>query len=273
MTRDFDAEFRDTGFLSAASRDSIPSLRAECKEWFELADDANRVMQQITIRGVEGKGSRGKTLDSPVLATFVQIRSASMIQAVILLTERGMTIEARTMVRSLLENALCMGALHDAPDEFVKMFKADYEASQKAQANIIKAQAASLSPQDAKKLDDLIGKIEKGVQTLSMKALADLSPLKRLYLLYRVLSNDAAHPSATSLHRYLNSAPDKKSWSGFIVGPGTTAEMVNCLTRLVEVVVALGVGYTVIIGDDAGNAEMRRLSNAYTALSKAKHRD
>jgi hypothetical protein len=267
--RDLVAEFRQSGFLSDAIRDLVPTFRSGSKDWFDLAEDASRAMQHIAIRAAENPQVRGKTLDRAVLATFVQIRSAHLAQGTILMLERGMVVEGRTLVRSLLENSFCMGALHDAPDEFVKLFKADDQASRKAQADFVLAQKfRAIGPEQEQKLLHLIAKVEKGSRTLDMKKLAGLSPLIASYLLYRVLSNDSAHPSATSLRRYLNMADDGTGWIGFVIEPGSDDEIADSLYRLVGALIGVAIGMTQIVGDSEMNGVIAALAERNDKLAK-----
>src|SRR4051794_17675502 len=95
---DYDREFRESGYLARASEELIPAIRSLSADWFELADRANRVFQGITMRGLET--IKGTSAEPKVIAAFLMVRSASLVQGAILMAERGMAVEARTLIRS-----------------------------------------------------------------------------------------------------------------------------------------------------------------------------
>lgn len=160
--------------------------------------------------------------------------------------------------------------LHDQPTAFMDMLWRDAEASRKAQGNFILENDLVPPDSDQKaKLEEAIAKIEK-VRNLSIKDVSALSPLRRLYFAYRVLSNDSSHPSAKSLSRYINSLPDGSGWTGFTVGPSLPEEVDDCLLQLVHAMTAAGVAVTQIIGDAEGNRAIAQISEDLRTLIGAK---
>lgn len=265
-TSEFEEEFRDRGFLSVAVTAIIPTIRDLSGELFDLAERASNAFQSLTMRGADKPQTTAA--DPRVVALLLALRSASACQGAILMAERGMCVEARLLVRSVIENAICLGALHVEPETFMKLLWGDDEASRKAQANLILEHGLAQSEEKAK-LEDLIAKIEK-VRNLSIKDVAALSPYRRLYFGYRVLSNDSCHPSAKSLSRYITSLPDGSGWSGFNVGPSLPEEVDDCLLQLVHAVTAAGVAVTQIIEDNDGNLAIAQISSELEALMKVK---
>lgn len=267
MSNDFDEQFRQLGFLSSATAALTSSIRQESGPWFELADRANETFQGIAIRAAET--CTGLTAGDPkVVTALLALRCASAVQGVLLLAERGMAVEARSLIRSLIENALCLGALHDQPTKFLDMLWKDSDASRKAQGNFILAH--NLVPGgDAQRarLEDAIAAIEK-VRNLSIKEVSELSPLRRLYLSYRVLSNDSSYPSARSLSRYLRTSGEGSGWMGYLIGPAKSKELDDSLLLLLQGLTAAGVAITQVVGDIVGNAAIGDLSVEMRSLAE-----
>ena len=49
------------------------------------------------------------------------MRSSRLFQSVVLMAERGMVVQARTLARSIVEDSFVAGALTTKPDEVFKM--------------------------------------------------------------------------------------------------------------------------------------------------------
>jgi hypothetical protein len=261
-TKDPENQFRQKGFLSQASTRAKKHIRQGNKDWFNLADKLVWLLQEIALRTSESV--KGKTLDAPVLATSILLRSTGLSQAAILLIERGMAVEARIMIRSLLENAFCIAAITDNEAEFIKRFKKDHTASQKAQASFILKKLSEPGSARAKNLESFLKQLEQGSKNLSIKELAELGPLNEQYLLYRVLSNDSSHPSATSLLRHYRF--DKDGWNGYRMGAAEDNEVAETLWYLALSIMPICVGVMQITKNRASNKKLTRLIEQYEVL-------
>ena len=110
----------EQGFLSPEIAAWIGKHRAENRAWFSLAMDLNSVAQQeLLLLEVPLEDSKA------VLATLLFVRGLSSFQAAILLAERGMTQDARTIARSCFESVFCFGALRKDRDFLGKFEKHD----------------------------------------------------------------------------------------------------------------------------------------------------
>jgi hypothetical protein len=125
-----------------------------------------------------------------------------------------MVAEGRTLARSLIEDAFCIAALLSEPAIFVEMLKADFDASRRDQGKFILAED----------LITTIDAIDKKAEIMGPKKVATLGPLTRQYLFYQRLSDDAAHPSSRSLHRYMVTDASRSGWSGYKSGAGDRGE-------------------------------------------------
>lgn len=178
------------------------------------------------------------------------------------MVERGMVTEGQTLARGLLENAFCMAALHDQPDEFLKLLKADAEAARREQGRFVIAQGL-LGSKDAdtqKRLADVVESIGRDPSFLSPKKVAAMGPLTRQYLAYQKLSNDAAHPSAASLHRFMATTSDRSGWN-YRWGPGKQNELAFTLSQAIHAAIPIGIGFTQVTGDTEHNEQFRPIAD------------
>ena len=200
------------------------------------------------------------------MALLLLHRSCAQLQGAILMAERGMDVEARTLARGLLENAFLMAALHDNPDAARKVMWDDMDAAKKGQAKAIIKQGLSA---DIDKLQAAVASFGK-VTNASPAELAELGPLNKLYLLYRVMSDDAVHPSGKSLRRHMKIADDGKSWNGFLVGPENPEKIALTLDQLLMIAIPLGVAFQQMVSDTENNSWMGEISERYQPLRVAR---
>jgi len=265
MNDDIDAQFCRKGFLAEGMAEEITLLRQNHDALFRLAEDLSECLQTMAVKAMAHV--KGKTLDANVLATFVLLRSTSLVQAAILLAERGMVVEARMMVRSLLESGFCIVAIHRDPQKFVELFRSDDMASRKGQAKVILEKGlAAPDSEMGKKVNAFLSALEKGTRYFDINDLASQGPLASQYLLYKVLSNDSAHVSATSLRRHLDMAPDKSGWIGYVLGPAADPEIAQTLDYLVLAGIPIGLAFTEMVGDGAGNADLAAIAERRAVL-------
>ncbi len=116
LETDLGAEMRlfdDVGFL--ADDLGVGEIRSENADWFVLAEDLNAALMALTKSAMNTV--RTTSWDPKAVAVRLLLRCCSNLQGIILLTERGMAPEARTLVRSLLEGAFGLAALLNKPAE------------------------------------------------------------------------------------------------------------------------------------------------------------
>ena len=163
------------------------------------------------------------TRDPKVVALALLARTMGNFQAAILLLDHGHIVEARTMARCCYENLFWIAALAKSGDEFVCAMELDDAASRMKRAEGLlewsKKQnqrfdfAASLEALRTS-LSDKHGK----AKVIHHKVTADRGGIAGAYIIYRELSGDAAHPSATSLSRHVTWSNDDED-ATFTVHP------------------------------------------------------
>lgn len=249
--------FNETGFLSTAISDRIQARRNGNALGFELVEALNACLQKAATAACETV--RGMPFDREPMALLLLHRSCAQLQGAVLMAERGMDVEARTLARGLLENTLLMAALHDNPVKARAVMIEDAAAAKKGQAKTILRSGMSA---DAAMLQDVVDSIGS-VSNLNISKLAELGPLGHLYLLYRVMSDDAVHPSGKSLQRHMRMADDGQSWNGYLVGPEDPDRIADTLDRILMIGIALGVAFTQIVGDEENNTRLGEISADY----------
>ncbi len=254
--------FEEKGFLGTGITNGVSTLRAENSDWFELADDANAAFMRTAAFATSAVHTTSMAPEA--VAVRVLLRSCGALQGVILLTERGMVAEGRTLARSLIENAFCIAALHDNPTAFMQMLKEDSEASRRQQGRFIIAQELITSGASRKKLQAAINAMDKA-EIMSPKKVAALGPLMKQYLSYQRLSDDAAHLSAKSLHRHVLVDAARGGWT-YKWGAGDLGENAATLYHTILAALPIGVGITQMLKDMNGNAAFGDLAIRFQSM-------
>ncbi|ARJ65928.1 hypothetical protein WV31_09805 [Magnetospirillum sp. ME-1] len=128
----------ERGFLGERGASTIPVYRMENADWFQLADEVNVTLMRLATWAVNSV--KTSSMAPEAVAVRVLLRSCGMYQGVIMLTERGMVAEGRTLTRALIENAFGIAALVDKPQEFMDMLREDSEASGQNQRKFLLAE-------------------------------------------------------------------------------------------------------------------------------------
>lgn len=255
--------FADAGFLSDQHRSALPSIRKANEAWFSVLSDLSAILQQTAHQA--SQTVKGSPFEQKPFGLLVLHRANGLLQGAVMLLEHGMLVEAKTLTRSVLECAFVMAGLHAKPDEVKAMIMSDMDAAKKGQAKAILKTGAGTH---TKALEDRIKEFGK-VSPLKIDALADLGVLNKMYLNYRVLSNDAAHPSGKSLSRHMDQAPDGKTWSGYRVGGGSDTEIADAAEQLVLIGMVLGIAFQEMVGDTVNNERMGDIATRQEQIALA----
>jgi hypothetical protein len=247
--------YENTGFLSLSPDDGIDAIRGENADWFALAEDLNRAFTGLAVASMET--AKTSLWDPKAVAVRLLLRCCGNFQAVILLTERGMVVEGRTLVRSLIEGAFAIAALVNRPSEFIDLLKADSEASRRRQGQFLLAQKLIDDSQRQANLQSVVDAIGK-VEFINLKRLAELGPLGRLYLSYQRLSDGAAHVSARALDHHVHRNQSNDGWC-YEWGTGRLETNAATLYHAILAAIPVALGVTEVLKDTKGNAELARI--------------
>ncbi len=208
----------ETGFLSPQILSWIQRHRTANSDWFQLAENLNRIAHHA-ITAMEVPSDNNQVF----MAALLSMRGLSSFQGTLLLAERGMTQDARILVRSCFETVFYLGALLREPEFVEALIRDDADQRGKMARALLKLpEGSGLEAEHTEKLtrflDDLeqSGKVPQSIRVFETARLAGLKEIYGTY--YRGLSNDAAHPSMVSLNRYVASG-DSNEVTGLHWGP------------------------------------------------------
>lgn len=195
------------GYLSKQITQWIEKHRSENSEWFELCEDINRfshsTMFTMTIHN--------KHLPE-IIAASLYIRAMSNFQGIILMSERGMINEAKSLLRCLIECEFAIVAI-DKDKDIVQQFVLEDQLQRRDYLKAYKRNKKSSipHPKDApslKEIDDLLQDIENQIEKNNIKKLSKRDLAKKANLVttydsaYKVLSG-TIHVNARDLEQYL----------------------------------------------------------------------
>jgi hypothetical protein len=205
----------EQGFLSPEMLHWIQKHRDENAKWFSLADDLNKIAHHLLpIINVPGEDNQR------YVAALLFMRGLSNFQGALILAERGMTLEARVIVRGAFEGAFLLGAVLKAPEEVVPALISDEHSRKIKMARIWVARPDGFASGQVEKLQDYIdAQATEEAAELTIYKAAQLAGLTDIYdFYYRSLSHEAAHPSITALERYVQ-VNSTDQIVGFFWGP------------------------------------------------------
>ncbi len=192
------------GFLSPDIDKYVAKHRAQHRDTFALADSLNGVAHAI-IANTKIANVDGEMDQTRVMVAMLLVRAVSNFQGSIILCERGLIVEARTLARSCFESAACLTAIAKHGETAIERMVENTIKGKKKRANAIKGGSlAGYVDDDGLKnvqayLDETVDEGKRGFPIEEMANLGELGPL---YIFYRQLSADAAHPNLEALERY-----------------------------------------------------------------------
>ncbi len=211
----------EEGFLAPCIDDCVGAARDRYADWFALTHDANRAAQ-ILLQAAIGSLAGHPLASAYVVATRLFVRTLSNFQGAVLLAERGLPVEAQTLVRSCFEASLLIGALKDAKAEVLDHLDAGGRQGGLGRLKVLKTMVEAEGPDQAAYLAQVhagMAALEATDQrkAISLKELADQTQLLAPYLNFRQLSSNAAHASFSSMHAQLSI--EGGDVTGLVLGP------------------------------------------------------
>ncbi|NYH26248.1 DUF5677 domain-containing protein [Paraburkholderia bryophila] len=195
--------------------------------WLKYADKLYDFAQSV-LAGSSIPISPQGAADPKVLAATLLVRTTSNFKGAMVLAREGLVVESRTLVRCCFENLFWLGNLLKEGDKFVKEMGADDAKSMHKRLTFILDKQLSSTDATENRLRGVAQNISEQwpkAKILNPKEVAQASVIKAGYLIYSQLSADSAHPSLTSLKRYV--AHDQSTGErGIDVSPIPPAEEV-----------------------------------------------
>jgi hypothetical protein len=205
--------FRTEGFLSNDAP-WVAETREHHAPWFALAGNLNRLAMSVLFREVP-------KVPAEIYVATLYARALEMFQGAVLLAERGMSAESRTLVRACAETAIALGCARRDKTLFEQLDE-DHDKHRLSLANELLRLPESdpnISAEQRVNLRTLIAQVSaqyKGAppRRINWATAASTAGMTDLYMtVYRNTSSDAAHVSIRALDRYVHSDA-----SGAIVG-------------------------------------------------------
>ena len=198
----------NSGFLSPDISIWIEKHRAANLGWFSLAQNFNSVAMQV-LSALTVPPDDNKSF----LAALLFMRGLSSFQSALVLAERGLTQDARTVTRSCFESVFWLGALRNDANFADMLIHDDFNRRAKIARPLLKLPNGSgLDAEHIDKLERFLDGIRESGSEATQVNIADaarIAGLTEIYdTYYRGLSNDAAHPSITALNRYTEADRD-----------------------------------------------------------------
>ncbi|MHA7685081.1 DUF5677 domain-containing protein [Cupriavidus sp. PET2-C1] len=208
-------DFASKGFLGSIMPHVERAIRLEHDVDFAWSDRLNEFLMLLVSKPISADTVVKLT------ANALLVRSIQTYQASVLLCQRGMLGEARTLERSVTESAIAMAALLRI-DGFVEELVADHRQHRKALANAFveqlpktenvgEALRLSRAVKEEAKAEEVQGIVQKSIKWADVAQRADVVDLYNCF--YRGASGDAAHVSLGAIDRHIiskdGSIPDE----------------------------------------------------------------
>jgi len=197
--------FKDHGFLDPAESQRIATIRQRHARWFALIGSLNGLAMSVLLR------ERPKVNEEVYLNTLYA-RAVTMFQGVVRLAERGMTSEARTLVRGCAETAIALGCVR-RDKKFFDRLDEDYDKHRIAMAHellrLLPEKDPNLSAEQRTELQRFVNDLSaqyapREPQRINWANAAVTAEMTDLYMtVYRQTSGDAAHVTLRALERHL----------------------------------------------------------------------
>jgi hypothetical protein len=242
-------------------------------EWRSLLDrliEKCKTTLSTSVALEDDKGTKFPT----VWALALLARTVSNIEAARILLDTDHPVEARTLVRCCWENFFCTAALAKTGDAFLKKLDLDHGASQKKQAQRLRDFAANSDGGNAKVSETLSSFAEvmekqyPKASHLNHQKTAEDGTVGASYVIYNVLSNDAAHPSITSLDRHILSM-GRGNWTISAYPPIHQKDLVQTLDLACSAVLGVCVAFYEVFGGGETGETLASLGDELTRLRDA----
>jgi Family of unknown function (DUF5677) len=199
--------FEQDGFFSPDLEIFRQAVRttATTKAWFDYALDLNRIGFDLLRNATTARSDRTEFAQHGVF-----VRTHQSFQSALILSERGLVGDARTVLRSGVEGAIAIHALGSDPSFIDRLIEA-HHLNQRKTARLLLANPdylATYSRADIAAMSSAVASVD-AMEAAPKAKLRDINwadvALKHcpdLYqLLYRSLSSDGTHATLNSLDR------------------------------------------------------------------------
>lgn len=243
--------FETEGFLSKELDNWKTENRSSHSQGFALLEQINVEVMAVMV---------GRDLDhNGIVASTLLARATQSYQAAILLLERGMEADARTLIRSCIESAIAMGGLA-FDDKFLDSLTDSHAAKRVRLAREV-LEKNLLVGATAEQIEEIKQYASENITrkrvNINWRDVAERVGMEDLYdEMYKEMSNDGTHVSFDSLYRHIekssgigiNFEPKLKNFERTTIA--AIAGIGHCIIKFGEVIADEEVtdrGYKIII--------------------------
>lgn len=207
------------GFLSPVLEQHRSIITDAHPDWFDLARRFNRMAMTVWLdHPITPEGLAINTKEP--LTVRLMARAISGYEGAIILLERGMTVEAGTLIRSIYETGFWISYILKNEVEAVKFFTLDdlrsKEGRFKAYEKLFSTDEQKLAEVRAT-LVQVRSQLRGQPKSPSIEAIATMGGVENHFANYKVLCGSSAHASITSTGHYLEFYDDDTA--GHVIGP------------------------------------------------------
>lgn len=259
----------DAMFLCEAMADTIPLVRAEHRDAFQLAEDlntfANRQVFATTVT---------KTDLQQVMVSSLLPRLLTAFQGSILMAERGLSAELKLLTRKVLEVTFRIVVIAQDATIAEKYLKSD-EINRKKYLNKLRLlQTVKHTPEEVKTIDQLHAEVSATIQTEQIKELtlqwyAEKAGMLDFYNTAYAYLSESAHTNVRDLDALVEKDADGEP-EALRYGPDPEGMSDVLCTGIELVVMALEASSMALPGfDNRGIEGMRsRMTTLFDQLTK-----
>lgn len=245
-----ESSYIDAGFLSTEATNFARTIRIKKKNLFDKASALSDQLQAMIMK--YANSVQTESLSKETVCIVCLIRSASLLQGVYLMCERGMATNGKLFVKQLLENAFFLSALAKSHEDIVDYIHNSDKFSQIMSAQIL-IQNELISPehpdfQEITKLSDV-----RENHTPSMKTISSLSHLKDVYAYFSLTPQNSLSSSDSSTPKYALDYRGSKNRAEFRPGPSQDHEITKVLGTAITVGLDIALVGATIFNDSESN--------------------
>lgn len=213
--------------------------------------------------------------DPKVIALALLSRTLGNLKGAVSLVHQRLLVEAQTLTRCCTENLICVGSLLETQDKFVdELVRAHYASlAKQAQIKIEAFNGSEDQNETIVRLNELVKAFKAKhpqAKKLNARELSKNNRVGSAYVLFSVLSEKAAHVSATSLGRHIVRETENDAvYLRVDIAPDPSQEQLrDTMQHLVETVLAIIVGANEIVCGTGEDARLHALIDDLDAIRK-----
>jgi hypothetical protein len=253
------------GFLSPDIEHDVACIRSAFKPWFDLVEDFN----QLAMRTLPAWMPSTRNV-AELTGAMLCARAVTSLQGAILLAERGMLADARTLIRSMAETVITLSAVASDPEVCERLVDAHYRHNRMYHKALLDDPMVGslLTPEQVVLIREAIAEWNQArPNAASMKRdpinvwdLAKLGGTVQIYnLVYRSSSGDAAHAMPAALNRHLRLRADGTA-TGLRFGPDVSDMTESLVLAVLAAAQLLEVAPRLFVREVVDEATMRQMA-------------